>query len=184
MPDEPEVVGLLALMLLIAARRESRTTSDGALVLLSEQDRSRWNRPLVNEGQELVRQCLRGGRPGPYQIQAAINAVHADAPTAADTDWQQILALYDQHMAVAPGPVVALNRAVAVAEVEGVWEALTLVDALDLPQYRQFHAIRADFLRRLGRAAEAAQAYDAAIALTENVPERAFLQRRRMELGA
>jgi len=184
MPDEPEVMGLLALMLLIVSRRASRTTADGALVLLSDQDRVRWDRELIAEGQALVRQCLRIGRPGPYQVQAAINAVHSDAATADDTDWRQIVALYDQHMAVAPSAVVALNRAVAVAEVEGPGRALALVDVLDLAQYRQFHAIRADLLRRLGRSTEAAEAYDAAIALTENAAEREFLERRRRDLRA
>jgi RNA polymerase sigma-70 factor (ECF subfamily) len=183
MPDEPEVLGLLALMLLIESRRAARTTPEGALVLLADQDRGRWDRALIAEGQAIVRRCLRRNRPGPYQIQAAINAVHSDAPSAADTDWRQILQLYDQLMAVAPGPVVALNRAVAVAEVEGPQAALTLVDGLQLGGYHQFHAIRADLLRRLGRRAEAAQAYEAALARTENVAERDFLQRRLQELS-
>jgi RNA polymerase sigma-70 factor (ECF subfamily) len=184
MPDEPEVMGLLALMLLISARRAGRTTPEGELVRLAEQDRSLWDRSLVAEGQALVRRCLRLGRPGPYQIQAAINAVHSDAPTADATDWAQIVALYDQLMAIAPSPVVALNRAVAVAEVEGPEAALTLVDELDLGGYHLFHAIRAELLHRLGREADAAQAYEAAIELTENAAERAFLERGRRELGA
>jgi RNA polymerase sigma-70 factor, ECF subfamily len=179
MPDEPEVLGLLALMLLIEARRPARTTADGDLVLLADQDRGRRDGGLIADGQALVRRCLRRAQPGPYQIEAAINAVHSDAPTAAATDWGQILALYDQLLAVAPSPVVALNRAVAVAEVEGPEAALALVDRLDLGGYRLFHAIRADVLRRLDRDAEAARAYDAAIARTENAAERAFLERRR-----
>jgi RNA polymerase sigma-70 factor, ECF subfamily len=183
MPDEPEALGLLALMLLVDARRAARTTPDGALVLLADQDRSRWDRDRIAEGQALVRRCLRRNRPGPYQVQAAINAVHSAAPTAAATDWRQILALYDQLLALAPGPVVALNRAVAVAEVEGPAAALTLVDELELDGYHLFHATRADLLRRLGRDAEAAQAYDAAIARTRNTAERAFLERRRRDLA-
>src|ERR671937_2509149 len=151
-------------------------TPGGDLVLLADQDRWRWDRKLIAEGQELVRRCLRRNQPGPYQIQAAINAVHSDAPTAADTDWRQILQLYDQLLAVAPSPVVALNRAVAVAEVEGPEAALALVDGLDLGGYHLFHAIRADLLRRLGRDAEAAAAYAAAIARAENAAERAFLE--------
>ena len=180
MPGEPEVMGLLALMLLTDARRASRIGPGGELVRLADQDRSTWNRPLITEGQALVRGCLRRNQPGPYQIQAAINAVHSDAPSAADTDWRQILQLYDQLLDVAPGPIVALNRAVAVAEVQGPHAALRLVDAIDLPRYYLFHAIRADLLRRLGRATEAAEAYDAAITCTDNAAERAFLQRRRM----
>ena len=179
MPDEPEVLGLLALMLLIEARRAARTGPDGDLVLLADQDRDRWDRDLIAEGQALVRRCLRRNRPGPYQIQAAINAVHSDAPTAAATDWGQIRQLYDQLLAVAPSPVVALNRAVAVAEVDGPAAALALVDGLDLGGYHVFHAIRADLLRRLGRDAEAVRAYDPAIAGTENAAERRFLRRRR-----
>jgi RNA polymerase sigma-70 factor, ECF subfamily len=179
MPDEPEVMGLLALMLLLSSRRAARTTPDGELVLLADQDRRRWDRELIAEGQAIVRRCLRRNQPGPYQLQAAINAVHSDAPTAAATDWRQILALYDQLLALAPSPVVALHRAVAVAEVEGPAAALPLVDDLDLDGYHLFHAIRADLLRRLGRHAEAALAYQAAIARTGNTAERAFLERRR-----
>jgi len=153
-------------------------------VLLADQDRGRWDRGLIAEGQAIVRQCLRRNQPGPYQIQAAINAVHSDAPTAAATDWWQILQLYDQLQSLAPSPVVALNRAVVVAEVEGPDAALTLVDGLDLDLdgYQLFHAIRANLLRRLGRNAEAALAYEAAIARTENATERDFLQRSRQEL--
>jgi RNA polymerase sigma-70 factor, ECF subfamily len=182
MPDEPEVMGLLALMLLVDARRAARTSPDGDLVLLADQDRGRWDRDRIAEGQAIVRRCLRRNQPGPYQLQAAINAVHSDAPTAAATDWRQILALYDQLLALAPSPVVALNRAVAVAEVEGPEAALALVDDLDLDGYRVFHAIRADLLRRLGRDAEAVLAYEAAIARTGNATERAFLERRRQAL--
>ena len=178
-PDEPEAVGLLALMLLIESRRAARVTPDGSLVLLAFQDRRLWNRRLIDEGQALVRHCLRGNRPGPYQIQAAINAVHSDAVTAAATDWPQILQLYDQLMAIAPSPVVALNRAVAVGEVAGAEAALIVVDGLDLAHYYLFHAIRADLLKRLGRYQEAAASYDAAIARTDNAAERAFLQHGR-----
>ncbi|HKO84379.1 MAG TPA: RNA polymerase sigma factor, partial [Actinomycetota bacterium] len=179
MPDEPEVMGLLALMLLVSSRRAARATPDGDLVVLADQDRSRWDGDRIAEGQAIVRRCLRRNRPGPYQVQAAINAVHSDAPAAAATDWWQILELYDQLMEVAGSPVVALNRAVAVAEVEGPEAALALVDGLDLDGYHLFHAIRADLLRRLGRDAEAALAYEAAIARTENAAERAFLERGR-----
>ena len=182
MPDEPEVMGLLALMLLVSSRRAARATPDGDLVVLADQDRSRWDGDRIAEGQAIVRQCLRRNRPGPYQVQAAINAVHSDAPAAAATDWWQILELYDQLMEVAGSPVVALNRAVAVAEVEGPEAALALVDGLDLDGYHLFHAIRADLLRRLGRDAEAALAYEAAIARTENAAERAFLERGRRSL--
>jgi RNA polymerase sigma-70 factor, ECF subfamily len=182
MPDEPEVMGLLALMLLVSSRRAARATPDGDLVVLADQDRSRWDRDRIAEGQAIVRQCLRRNRPGPYQVQAAINAVHSDAPAAAATDWWQILELYDQLMEVAGSPVVALNRTVAVAEVEGPEAALALVDGLDLDGYHLFHAIRADLLRRLGRDAEAALAYEAAIARTENAAERAFLERGRRSL--
>jgi RNA polymerase sigma-70 factor (ECF subfamily) len=183
MPDEPEVMGLLALMLLIESRRATRTTPDGDLVLLADQDRSRWDHGLIAEGQAIVRACLRRNQPGPYQVQAAINAVHSDAPVAAATDWWQILALYDQLLSLAPSPVVALHRAVAVAEVEGPDAALTLVDGLDLGGYHLFHAIRADLLRRLGRNAESALAYEAAIARTDNATERDFLQRSRQALA-
>jgi RNA polymerase sigma-70 factor, ECF subfamily len=182
MPDDSEVKGLLALMLLIRSRRATRTTPDGDLVLLADQDRDKWDRGLIAEGQTIVRQCLRRNQPGPYQIQAAINAVHSDAPTAAATDWSQILRLYDQLLALAPSPVVALNRAVAVAEVDGPHAALPLVDGLDLGGYHLFHAVRADLLRRLGRTAEAAVAYEAAIAHTNNAAEREFLQRSRQAL--
>jgi RNA polymerase sigma-70 factor (ECF subfamily) len=183
MPDEPEVMGLLALMLLVESRRATRSTPDGDLVLLADQDRDRWDRGLIAEGQAIVRACLRRDQPGPYQIQAAINAVHSDAPAAAATDWWQILQLYDQLLALAPSPIVALHRAVAVAEVDGPEAALALVDALDLDGYHLFHAIRADLLRRLGRDTEAALAYEAAIARTDNTAERDFLRRGRQALS-
>jgi RNA polymerase sigma-70 factor (ECF subfamily) len=173
-PDEPEVLGLLALMLLIESRRAARTTPEGDLVLLAGQDRGRWDRGLIAEAQSIVRQCLLRNRPGPYQIQAAINAVHSDAAVAPATDWWQILQLYNQLISLAPSPVVALNRAVAVAEVEGPDAALTIVDGLDLAGYHLFHAIRADLLRRLGRRAEAALAYEEAIALTANATSAHF----------
>ena len=179
MPGEPEVLGLVALMLLVESRRGARLSLNGDLILLADQDRGGWDRTLIAEGQALVRRCLRHDRPGPYQIQAAINAVHSDAPTAAATDWLQILQLYDQLLSLAPSPVVALNRAVAVAEVEGPETALDLVNTLDLGQYHLFHAIRADLLRRLDRNLDAAAAYDAAIARSENAAERTFLQRTR-----
>jgi len=175
MPDEPEVLGLLALMLLTESRRPARTGPDGSLVPLAGQDRSHWSHELIAEGQEIVRRCLRRDQPGPYQIQAAIGAVHSDAATADRTDWSQILQLYDQLMLAAPGPVVALNRAVAVAEVHGPAVALAIVDGLDLDGYYLLHAIRADLLGRLGRPGEAAAAYDLAIARTANGTERAHL---------
>jgi RNA polymerase sigma-70 factor (ECF subfamily) len=181
MPGEPEAVGLLALMLLVESRSLARQGLEGDLVVLAEQDRGLWDRGLIEEGQALVRQCLRINRPGPYQIQAAIHAVHSDADTSAATDWRQILALYDQLLVLAPTPVVALNRAVAVAEVQGSEPALTLIEALHLPDYYLFHAIRADLLRRLGRVEEAARAYDAAIARSRNDAERAFLERKSKE---
>src|SRR3984957_13625293 len=183
MPDEPEALGLLALMLLTESRRAARTGPDGTLVLLADQDRARWDQALIAEGQDLVRRCLRRGRPGPYQIQAAINAVHSDAPTAAATDWDQIGQLYDQLLVVAPSPVAALNRAVAVAEVGGPAAALMLVEELDLDRYYLYHAIRADLLRRLSRSAEAAQAYQRALTLTGNAAERAYLTARVAEVS-
>jgi RNA polymerase sigma-70 factor (ECF subfamily) len=183
MPDEPEVAGLLALMLLTSARQTARVDVDGNLVLLSDQDRSLWDRDLIAEGQSVVRAFLRRDQPGPYQLQAAINAVHSDAPTAEDTDWGQIVQLYDHLMRLAPSPVVALNRAVAVAEIEGPAAGLTLVDGLDLDRHHLFHAIRADLLRRLGRDAEAAAAYGAALELARSEPDRAFLLRRRESLS-
>jgi RNA polymerase sigma-70 factor, ECF subfamily len=182
MPDEPEVMGLLALLLLIQSRRNARTGPDGTLVTMAEQDRALWDRGLIAEGQAIVRACLRRDQPGPYQVQAAINAVHSDALAEADTDWHQILQLYDQLMVLAPTAVVALNRAVAMAEVDGPQAGLAAIEGLDLDGYYLFHAIRADFLRRLQRAADAAQAYDAAIARAGNAAERSFLQHRRNAL--
>ena len=177
MPDEPEVAGLLALLLLTESRRASRIRADGSLVLLAEQDRSRWDRAAIEEGQRIVRWCLVRNQPGPYQLQAAINAVHADAATAEQTDWSQILALYDQLIEMAPTPVVALNRAVAIGEVHGPAAALALVDLLDLDHYYLFHATRADLLWRLGRQSEAEAAYARAAALAPTDAERQFLAR-------
>ncbi|HEX6358828.1 RNA polymerase sigma factor [Actinophytocola sp.] len=177
MPDEPEVLGLLALMLLSESRRPARNTETGELVLLADQDRARWNQTMIAEGQTLVRACLRRDQPGPYQIQAAINAVHSAAPSTVETDWAQVIALYDQLMAVAPTPVVALNRAVAVAELSGPAEALPLVDSLDLDRYHLYHSVRANLLRRLGRASEATAAYEKALAKAANTAERNLLRR-------
>jgi RNA polymerase sigma-70 factor, ECF subfamily len=179
MPDEPEVLGLLALLLLTEARRPARVGPSGELVTLSAQDRSLWNRELIAQGHDLVRRCLRRDRPGPYQIHAAINAVHTDGPA---TDWPQVLALYDQLVRLTPTPIVALNRAVAVAEVHGPAQALASIESLDLPGYHLLPATRADLLARLGRSAEAHAAYDEAIALVTNDTERTFLQDRRARL--
>ncbi len=176
MPDEPEVVGLLALMLLVAARRPARTGAGGSLVPLRDQDRSRWDGDMVAEGRDLVRACLRRGSPGPYQIQAAINAVHSDTARGEETDWRQILALYDQLLAWEPSPVVALNRAVALAEVEGPEAGLRAIDGLPLGRYHLLHAVRADLLRRCGRVSEAAAEYELASSLTVNEQERSFLE--------
>ena len=183
MPDEAEVRGLLALLLLTDARRPARTTPAGAIVLLPDQRRDLWDRALIAEGHALVRACLQRNQPGPYQIQAAINAVHTDARTAADTDWDQIVALYDQLLLYSPTPVVELNRAVALAEAGDVTAALAATDGLDLGGYHLYHATRADLLGRLGRQEEAAAAYDAAIGLTGNAAERDHLQRKRAALG-
>jgi RNA polymerase sigma-70 factor (ECF subfamily) len=182
MPDEPETTGLLALLLLTEARRAARTAADGTLVPLPDQDRTRWDRALIAEGQALVRACLRRNAPGPYQIQAAINAVHTDAATAADTDWRQVLALYDQLLALAPTPVVALNRAVALAELDGPQAGLAAIDGLPIPDYHHFHATRANLLARLGRNPEAAAAYQHAITLTGNAAERRLLEQRLQKL--
>jgi RNA polymerase sigma-70 factor (ECF subfamily) len=174
-------------MVLTDARRGARTDTDGVPVLLADQDRSRWDRANIAEGHALVRACLRRDRPGPYQLQAAINAVHCDAPSVAATDWRQVVQLYDQLLAVTGNPIVALNRAVAVAELDGPMVALSLVDRLAaehraLDRYHVFHAVRADLLGRLGRTAEATAACDAALALTDNAAERALLERRRAAL--
>ena len=175
---------LLALLLLTEARRSSRTRPDGSLVLLGEQDRTQWDRTLIVEGQTIVRWCLRRNQPGVYQLQAAINAVHADATTVEETDWSQIVALYDQLLAVAPTPVVALNRAIAIGEVQGPHAALALVDELDLGNYHPFHATRADLLRRLGRHGEAASAYERAASMTPTDAERDFLRRGGRDAGS
>jgi RNA polymerase sigma-70 factor, ECF subfamily len=184
MPDEYEALGLLALLLLTESRRVARTASDGAIVLLPDQDRSRWDHDLIAEGQAIVRRCLRRNQPGPYQIQAAINAVHSDAASAAATDWGQVLQLYDQLLAITPNAVVALNRAVALAEIEGPAEALAIVDALDLDTYHLFHATRAELLVRLHRYDDAGAAYDRALALANNAAEHAHLERKRQSLPA
>ena len=176
MPDEPEAAGLLALLLLTESRHASRTRPDGSLVLLGEQDRTRWNRTMIAEGQAILRRCLRRNQPGPYQLQAAINAVHADAPTVEQTDWSQIVALYDQLLMVVPTPVVALNRAIAIGELQGPAAALPLVEELDLDNYYPFHATRADLLWRLGRHREAAAAYQRAAAMAPTEAERDFLR--------
>ena len=183
MPDEAEVKGLLALLLLAESRRTARTAPDGSIVLLPDQDRSLWNRALIAEGHALVRACLRRNQPGVYQLQAAINAVHADAARAGDTDWTQIVLLYDQLRLYAPTPVVELNRAVAVAEAGDPSAALGAIEHLDLGGYHLYHATRADLLTRLGRPAEALSAYDEAIGLTENAAERDLLARRRAALS-
>ena len=182
MPDEPEAVGLLALMLLTDARRPARTGADGTLIRLADQDRTLWDRALIEEGHDLVRSCLRRNQPGPFQIQAAVAAVHADAPTAADTDWSQIVALYDLLYAHMPNAVVAMNRAIAIGERDGPAAGLTALDAIDtaaLDDYQPYHATRADLLARAGRTAEAVAAYDRAIELTANPTERRFLAEQR-----
>jgi RNA polymerase sigma-70 factor, ECF subfamily len=184
MPDEPEAQGLLALLLLLHARRAARVAADGSLVRLAEQDRRLWDRNLITEGQAIVRACVQRNHPGPYQLQAAINAVHSIAPSFDSTDWRAILMLYDQLYALTPTPIVALNRAVALAEVRGPAAGLAAVDELHtagggLDGYYLFHAARADLLRRLGQDEEAAAAYDAARALTANPVEQAFLDAQR-----
>ncbi len=182
MPDEAEAVGLLALMILSEARRPARTAADGSLVPLADQDRTAWDPALIAEGQTLVRSCLRRNNPGPFQIQAAIAAVHADAHRAEDTDWSQIVTLYNHLLAIHTNPVVALNRAVAVGELDGATAALEALEALsadDFADYQPYHATRADFLARAGRVEDAWAAYDRAIELSDNPIERAFLERRR-----
>jgi RNA polymerase sigma-70 factor, ECF subfamily len=184
MPDEPEALGLVALMLLQDSRRESRTGPDGELVLLDDQDRSRWDRAEIDEGLALVETALRRGRPGPYQLQAAIAAVHAASPRAGETDWPQIVALYDELGRRHPSPVVALNRAVAVAMVEGPQRGLELLDGIrGLEHYRLFHAARGDLLRRQERVAEAVVAYRRARELAGNQAERRFLDDACAHLG-
>ncbi len=184
LPDEAEAHGLLALLLLTESRRDARVDAEGQLVRLADQDRTRWRTDLIVEGQAIVRRCLRRNQPGTYQIQAAIAAVHSDAPRSIDTAWGQIVALYDQLMALTPSPVIALNRAIAVAERDGPAPALASLDALapELDDYHLFHAARADVLSRLGRRGEAAAAYDSALSRTENEVERDLLQRRRATL--
>jgi RNA polymerase sigma-70 factor (ECF subfamily) len=182
MPDEPEAKGLLALLLLTDSRRPARTSGDGAMVLLPDQNRRRWNRAQVEEGQAVVRWCLRRNAPGPYQIQAAIAAVHSDAAEAGDTDWGQILALYDQLLAMDPSPVVTLNRAVAVAEIAGPATALAQIEGLDLDGYHLFHATRADLWVRLGRTDAALAANRRALELTDNAAERKLLEQRIADL--
>lgn len=176
MPDEPEVAGLLALLLLTESRRSSRTAVGGSVVLLGEQDRSRWDRRLIEEGQAIVRACVRLNRPGSYQLQAAINAVHAEAASMEETDWLQIVALYDLLLVISPTPVVALNRAIAIGEVRGPDAALALVDELALDNYYSFHATRADLLARLGRKREAKVAYERAADTAPTDAERDFLR--------
>jgi RNA polymerase sigma-70 factor (ECF subfamily) len=186
MPDEPEAIGLLAVLLLTDARRTARTTAGGAMIRLTDQDRSLWDRELIDEGHQLVRACLRRNRPGPYQLQAAIGAVHADAPSAEATDWSQIVALYDQLAIVRPDPVVALNRAVAVAERDGPEAGLVALDDVDhvrLADFQPYHATRADLLARTGRHAAATAAYDAALGLTTNPIEARFLEGQRDRVG-
>ena len=183
MPDEPEVTGLLALMLLTEARRPARVDARGSMVRLADQDRTHWDRALIEEGHRLVRACLRRSQPGPFQIQAAIAAVHADAPTAAGTDWSQLVALYDQLYAIRPNPVVALNRAVAVGALDGPTAGLNTLAAVALDDYQPYHAARADLLARAGRTDEAITAYDRAIELTSNPAELEFLIRQRETAG-
>ena len=178
MPDEAEVAGLLALLLLTESRWPARYSSEDALILLRDQDRSLWDRALIEEGHAIVRACLRRNQPGPYQIQAAINAVHSDAAFFAATDWTQILALYDQLLAITPTPVVAMNRAIALGEIQGPQAALDVLDGLDLGEYHLFHASRADLLRRLGRRGEASQSYARAATLAASDAERTFLLAR------
>jgi RNA polymerase sigma-70 factor (ECF subfamily) len=182
LPEEPEAMGLLALMLLIDSRRNARLDADGNIVLLPEQDRALWDRHLIAEGQTLLARCLLRNEPGLYQLQAAINAVHSSAPSPEAVDWPQILRLYDHLQSLQPTPVVALNRAVALAEVEGADAALSVLDELDLQSFYLFHAIRADLLCRLGRRNEAKDAYERAIARSENAKERELLLRRRRAL--
>ena len=184
LPQQSEVLGLLALMLLIHARRRARVAADGLPIALAEQDRALWDREMILEGTALVRECLRRKQPGPYQLQAAINAVHTNAPSIDATDWKQIVQLYDHLLAIAPNPIVALNRAVAVAEVDGVKAGLDLIEQSELKEHPLYHSIRADLLHRFGRSQEAAEAYERAIARTENDAERRFLARKRSQIAA
>jgi RNA polymerase sigma-70 factor (ECF subfamily) len=188
MPDEREVRGLLALLLVTDARRATRTDASGRLLLLAEQDRTAWDRALIEEGHQLVLGALRGGNPGRFGLQAAIAALHAQAPSYAETDWPQVLTLYDGLLRVWPSPVVALNRAVAVTMVHGPAAALAEIETLEsdgrLAGYRYLPATKADLLRRLGRDDEAGAAYRAALELTDNEAEREFIAKRLAELGA
>jgi RNA polymerase sigma-70 factor, ECF subfamily len=186
MPEDGEVAGLLALMLLTEARRTARVSANGELVTLDQQDRGAWDAGLVAEGHLLVRERLATGQPpGRYQILAAINAVHTSARDARETDWSQVVALYDQLVRLDPSPIVVLNRAVAVAELDGPEVALAAVDRLEgtLAGYHAYHATRADLLRRLGRSQESRAAYDRAIELAGNTAETAYLTRRRDQLA-
>jgi RNA polymerase sigma-70 factor (ECF subfamily) len=178
MPDEPEVLGLLALLLLTDARRAGRVAADGSIVLLPDQDRTTWDRARIEEGDLLVQRALRRRRVGPYQLQAAISALHATAARAEDTDWEEIVLLYDELLRITPSPVLALNRAVALSYVAGPERALEVIDELDLLGYHPFHAARADLLLRLGRDDEARTAFESARALTDNPVERAFYESR------
>jgi RNA polymerase sigma-70 factor (ECF subfamily) len=185
MPDEPEAIGLLALMLLTESRRPARTNPDGTMVRLADQDRSCWDQSQIAEGHQLVRACLRRNQPGPFQIQAAIAAVHADAADAQTTDWSQVVTLYDQLYALRPHPVTALNRSVALAELHGAaagLAALVDIDTATLDNYQPYHAAHADLLARAGRREEARATYDRAIELTANAVERDFLMRQRAAL--
>jgi RNA polymerase sigma-70 factor (ECF subfamily) len=184
MPDEPEALGLLALLLLHDARREARTGPDGELVLLEDQDRSLWNRERADEGARVLDRALSHRAPGPYQLQAAIAALHLDAPLYEDTDWPQIAALYETLARVDPSPIVELNRAVAVAMAHGPEHGLELIDRIELPSYHLLHAARAELLRRLGRGEEAASAYRRALELPMNAADRGYLERRLGEVIA
>ena len=179
LPNEPEALGLLALTLLLESRRPARTATDGSMILLADQERALWDSSLIAEGQSLVRACLRENRPGPCQIQAAINAVHSAAPRANETDWSQIVSLYDHLFSLTPTPIVALNRAIAIAELGEIAEALAIIDALPLSEYHLFHATRADLLRRLGHRQDAIAAYESALDLATNQAEARFLKKRR-----
>ncbi len=184
MPDEAEALGLLALMLLHDARREARTTSDGAIVLLAEQDRARWNADRIAEGVRVLERALSLRNPGPYQLQAAIGALHVEARRPEETDWEQIAGLYATLARMDGSPIVALNRAVAVAMAEGPEHGLKLIEAIELPGYHLLPATRADLLRRLDRLDEAAVAYAEALELEMNAADRAYLERRLDEVSA